>query len=308
LKSQPKAALSADKFYTETTHNNKIKFRLLPKEVAMQLSKVRKIFGRLPILIMMATTLCTHSWADTVQINNFEMHYEVLGGGEPLLLLHGFNGTGATWDSLTDELEKQYQLIIPDLRGHGLSTNPSGIFTHRQSALDVFALIDHLELEQVRAMGISTGGMTLLHMATQQPDRIGSMVLIGATIYFPKQAREIMRGQDLANIPEEQMQYLRNLHPRGDEQIFSLRRQFNAFKDSYDDMNFTSPFLSTITAKTLIVHGDRDVYFPARIALEMYTGISNSYLWIVPGGGHVPIFGSIEQYFLQVASEFLSNN
>ena len=104
------------------------------------------------------------------------------------------------------ELAEHYQLIIPDLRGHGRSTNPSGAFTHRQSALDVYALLDQLGVKRFKAMGISTGGMTLLHMATQQRDRVEAMVLIGATSYFPEEARAIMRevpGNALAGDPAD---------------------------------------------------------------------------------------------------------
>jgi pimeloyl-ACP methyl ester carboxylesterase len=68
--------------------------------------------------------------------------------------------------------------------------------------------------------------------------------------------------------------------------------QFHAFKDSYGDMNFTPPYLSTITANTLILHGDRDQFFPVSIPVEQYQAIPNSYLWIVPNGGHVPLLWS----------------
>ena len=57
-------------------------------------------------------------------------------------------------------------------------------------------------------------------------------------------------------------------------------------KDSYDDMNFTKPYLSTIKAKTLIVHGDRDEYFPVEIPVTLYNSIPNSYLWILPNMNH----------------------
>jgi len=70
-------------------------------------------------------------------------------------------------------------------------------------------------------------------------------------------------------------------------------------------MNFTPPYLSTITAHTLIVHGDRDSFFPVSIPLEMYTAIPESYLWIVPHGGHVPILGDMSQRFMQTALDFL---
>ena len=130
--------------------------------------------------------------------------------------------------------------------------------------------------------------MTLLHMATAQPERVEAMVLIGATSYFPEQAREIMR----ASTPESLSWILEEAHSRGLEQARELVSQLLAFNDIYDDMNFTPPYLSTITASTLIVHGDRDPFFPVSIPVEEYEAIPNSYLWIVPNGGHVPLLGS----------------
>lgn len=262
-------------------------------------------FCKAVAFLAVVTIVCPRAWGEVVHVDGFEMHYEVIGQGEPLLLLHGFTGAGENWNPIAADFSEQFQLVIPDLRGHGASTNPGGEFTHRQSALDVYALLDHLGLERVKAMGISTGGMTLLHMATQKPQRIEAMVLIGATIYFPEQAREIMRNTSPTSVPEERMQALRELHQRGEGQVASLLNQFNAFKDSYDDMNFTEPYLTTIHARTLIIHGDRDQFFPVEIARQMYEGIPNSYLWIVPNGGHIPIFGRIQEHFVETSKMFL---
>jgi pimeloyl-ACP methyl ester carboxylesterase len=240
----------------------------------------------------------------TVRLNDIEMHYRTLGSGEPLLLLHGFGGCGDDWQPFIQPLAKQFQVIIPDLRGHGWSTNPGKTFSHRQSAADVLALVDHLALKRVRAMGISTGGMTLLHMATRQPERIEAMVLIGATSYFPPQARAIMTASS-DKTPPEVREMQQKCAKRGGDQARELSAQFTAFKDSYDDMNFTAPYLTTIRARTLIVHGDRDIFFPVSIPVEMYQAIRGSELWIVPGGGHVPIYGPRLAEFLSIATEFL---
>ncbi len=53
-------------------------------------------------------------------------------------------------------------------------------------------------------------------------------------------------------------------------------------------MNFTAESLSRITARTLIVHGDRDPFYPVELAVELLRGIPNSALWVVPNGGHGP--------------------
>jgi pimeloyl-ACP methyl ester carboxylesterase len=243
----------------------------------------------------------------TLRVNDIEMYVEVRGTGEPLVLLHGFSQCGSTWGRVADLLAERYQLIIPDLRGHGRSTNPSGAFTHRQSAIDVYALLDQLGVTRFKAMGISTGGMTLLHMATQQRDRIDAMVLIGATSYFPEEARVFMRQAVADSLSPQDRRFYAECATRGDSQIRELVTQFGRFKDSYDDMNFTPPLLGSIKARTLIVHGDRDEFFPVNIPVEMYRAIPAAALWIVPEGDHVPVFGRHLREFQEVALAFLRN-
>jgi pimeloyl-ACP methyl ester carboxylesterase len=247
----------------------------------------------------------TSTHGQTELINGIEMYYELCGQGEPLVLLHGFMGAGSNWNPFKSDLAREYRLIVPDLRGHGRSTNPSMEFTFRQSALDLFALLDRLEIKRFKAIGMSAGGKTLLHMATQQPERVEAMVLVSATPYFPESARAIMRQVTAEGRSDEEWRLMREWHKHGDEQIRALWRQGNAFKDSYDDMNFTPPYLSTITAQTLIVHGDRDPFYPVDIALEMYKAIPASYLWVIPNGGHGPIFGGVTESFIRTATDFL---
>lgn len=240
-------------------------------------------------------------------INDIEMYYELRGEGEPLLLLHGGGGVGANWELIFKEPPDGYQLVIPDMRGHGRTTNPSAGFTFRQLAQDLFGLLDRLRIERCQAIGLSLGAKTLLHLATQQPSRIAAMVLVSATPYFPEQARTIMRELTPENRTDAEWQQMRQWHPQGDEQIRKLWRQMNALKDSYDDMNFTPPYLSTITARTLIVHGDRDPLYPVNLAVEMYTAIPLASLWVVPNGGHGPIFGDLTNRFVETALWFLRN-
>jgi pimeloyl-ACP methyl ester carboxylesterase len=71
-------------------------------------------------------------------------------------------------------------------------------------------------------------------------------------------------------------------------------------------MNFSSEDLSIIKARTLIIHGERDNFFPVEIALDLNRSISNSSLWIIPNGEHVPIFNS-EVLFTSEALKFLVN-
>jgi pimeloyl-ACP methyl ester carboxylesterase len=74
--------------------------------------------------------------------------------------------------------------------------------------------------------------------------------------------------------------------------------------DSYDDMNFTPASLSRITATTLIIYGDRDFLYPVEMAFEMYRAIPRSALWVVPNGGHVPIFPDSAAQFVPTTLAF----
>src|SRR6185312_2372963 len=140
----------------------------------------------------------------TLSVNNIDLYYEVHGNGFPLLLLHGFTGSGAALVPIFEPFTNTHQLIIPDLRGHGKSTNPMKKFTHTQATQDIFALLDHLNIKQCNAVGFSAGGNILLHMATQQPALINSMALVSTTPYYPKEARVFMNQFAVADRTKEE--------------------------------------------------------------------------------------------------------
>jgi pimeloyl-ACP methyl ester carboxylesterase len=247
----------------------------------------------------------------TMNVNGIEMYFELYGEGEPLVLLHGFTGCGGDWKHVFDleGLARRYRLIVPDARGHGRSTNPDGTFTHRACANDLGALLDGLGVGRIRAIGMSLGGNTLLHLATRAPARIDAMVLVSATMYYPAPARVIMRQAAPENQPPEQWQSMRERHRHGDQQIRALWRHACGFADSYDDdMCFTPPHLATIAARTLIVYGDRDPLYPVEMGVEMYRAIPHAALRVVAGGGHGPIFAGRERTeFVAAALAFLED-
>ncbi len=245
----------------------------------------------------------------TLTIDGVEIFFEERGdpAAEPLILLHGFTGSGADWRLVfdLDALAREYRVLIPDARGHGRSTNPTGEFSVRRCALDVLGLLDTLGVESFRAVGLSLGAKTLLHVATRAPARVRAMVLVSATPYFPEQARSLMRAAGAAEHSEAEWALMRSQHRHGDDQIRALWRTAATFAASYDDMNFTPPYLSTITAQTLLVNGDRDPLYPVELSVEMYRAIPRSRLWIVPDEGHVPIFGEARDAFVKTALTFL---
>jgi pimeloyl-ACP methyl ester carboxylesterase len=237
-------------------------------------------------------------------INGIDIYFETYGEGKPLLLLHGFMGSGADWGLVFKIPPDGYKSIFPDLRGHGRSTNPPGIFTFQQSARDMFGLLDAMNIGKFHAIGLSGGAQTLLHMAIQQPDRVNAMVLVSGGHYFPKEARAFMRGFSLETLPFAELAAMRQRHKFGEDQLHMLLTQARGFQTSYDDMSFTPPHLSTITARTLIVFGDKDPLYPVEIPVEMHNSIPKSRLWIVPNGGHGPIFGDVREQFVDTTLSF----
>jgi pimeloyl-ACP methyl ester carboxylesterase len=155
---------------------------------------------------------------------------------------------------------------------------------------------------------MSAGANTLLHMATQQPSRIETMIHVSGTPRFPDQARAIMATMtDQGRSPAEWAE-MRARHHHGDDQIRALWRHAREFAGDREDMNFDAAQLSAITARTLIVHGDRDPLYPVELAVELFRAIPNAALDVVPNGGHGPIFGEQAAPFVTTAAAFLAAN
>ena len=242
------------------------------------------------------------------EVNGYRMHYELYGdaSGEPLLWLHGWSGSGQDWKYIfVNRPPAGFRLIGPDIRGNGASTGFEGTHSFRQSARDMFDLLDYLGIPKIKAIGLSGGGIILLHMATQQPDRIKAMVVISAPPYFPEQARAIQRQFSFDLLSETEQIAMRERSKGGQKQIDWLMAQTSLMANTYDDVNFTPPVLGTISARTLIVFGDADPLYPVRLAFELRESIPRSALWVVPNGGHGPVFGSNANAFAETASEFL---
>lgn len=269
---------------------------------------------KLLTLLMIGISISAYSQGENIdELNGSKIHYVIRGEGEPVLLLHNFFASHKMWLPWIEDLPKTYKYIIPDLRGHGLSTNPAEVYRHNDNARDIYSLLDSLGIDKFKAIGTSSGGMTLLHMATLDTTRIEKMILIGATIYFPSESREIGTKATYETIDEAWRQMILYHQPGGEKQARELLRLFREVNATYNDMNFTSPYLSSIKCPTLIIHGDRDPFFPIDIPVEKYKSIPDSYLWVIPNGGHLPFVHSKENsiwstVFIKVMDDFFEGN
>lgn len=242
-----------------------------------------------------------------VAVRDLELFVTERGEGDALVLLHGMTGSHADWELVfdLDELARSYRVLALDARGHGRSTNPSGRFSHREGARDLLALLDTLGVERYYGIGLSLGANTLLHAAIAAPERAAGLVLVAATTHFPEQARAIMRSVNPDAMPESEWQTMRARHPRGDAQIRALWQHARDFADSTDDMNLSAADLAEVIAPTLVVNGDRDPLYPGEISVSLFRGLPRASLFVIPGGGHGPIFEEFREAFARAALAFL---
>ena len=108
--------------------------------------------------------------------------------------------------------------------------------------------------------------------------------------------------------PETGWKAMREQHAHGDEQIRALLEFLASLSRDYEDATFTPPHLGTITARTMIVHGDRDYCFPVSLATQMYESIPDAYLYVLPYGDHVPITGWRAVPFMRMVTMFLGGS
>lgn len=112
--------------------------------------------------------------------DDVRLHYLTRGHGADVMLIHGLGSSGADWAFQVPALETRYRVILPDLRGSGHSSCPSGPYSIEQFARDLWALADSLGAGEVALVGFSLGGAVALEMALQRPDRVPRLVLINS--------------------------------------------------------------------------------------------------------------------------------
>lgn len=114
------------------------------------------------------------------KIENASYWYEVDGEGEPVVLLHGFTGSTATWKDLAESLAVAYQVIRIDLPGHGRTKTPGGR-SMDACIRDLKGLLESIGVDCFHLVGYSMGGRTALSFAANYPEMVETLVLESAS-------------------------------------------------------------------------------------------------------------------------------
>lgn len=117
-----------------------------------------------------------------VQTNGTSLYVRVGGKGPAVVLLHGFGDTGDMWAPLAAVLVTDHTVIVPDLRGMGLSAHPDTGYTKKNQALDVIGVMDALKVERAALVTHDIGNMVGYPLAAQFPERISRWAVIDAPL------------------------------------------------------------------------------------------------------------------------------
>lgn len=222
----------------------------------------------------------TSGYAD---INGIKMYYEIHGGGEPLVLIHGGGSTIQTsFGRILPLFAQHYKVIAVELQAHGHTSDRDAPESFEQDADDVAALVKHLNISKAHFLGFSNGGNTSMRIAMRHPELVNKLVLISSLYKRDGMIPGFFEGMqhaNLDNMPELLKTYYLQINndQKGLLAMFTKDRdRMLHFKDWSDDE------LRDIKAPAFIICGDHDVV-TSEHSIKMSQLIPNAQLMILPG-------------------------
>src|SRR5438309_7021099 len=117
-----------------------------------------------------------------IQTDGAKLHVRVGGQGPAVVLLHGFGDTGDMWAPLAADLARDHTVVVPDLRGMGLSSRPAGGYDKRTQAADIRSVLTALGLDRAAVVGHDIGTMVAYAYAARYPDKTEKLVVMDAPV------------------------------------------------------------------------------------------------------------------------------
>ena len=120
--------------------------------------------------------------AREITTNGTSIYVRAGGAGPAVVLLHGYGETGDMWATMAVDLARDHTVVVPDLRGLGLSSKPAGGFDKKTQAGDLAGVLDELKIDRAALVTHDIGNMVGYAFAAQYPDRVPRFVLIDAPL------------------------------------------------------------------------------------------------------------------------------
>ena len=259
------------------------------------------------------------------RVNGASFHYEVMGEGEPLVLVHPGIADGRMWDGQFEAFAGRYRVIRYDMRGFGRTVVTSGgTYSHHD---DLRGLLDYLGIEQARFVGCSMGGKTVIDFALEFPGRTRALVLVGSAVGGfepdvdpPKEWDELVAADeagDLERVSELEVRVWVDGPYRGTDRVEPAVRDLvremdlidlkNEAAGSGDEQPLQPPAanrLTEIQIPALVVVGDRDRPEIVATADLLEERLPNAQKVVMTGTAHLPNMERPEE-FNRIVLEFL---
>jgi len=255
-----------------------------------------------------------------------EVVYEVSGSGAPIVLLHPFPANHELWHPCLQAMQSRYQLILPDLRGHGDSEIGEGPATMAKHAADLVRVLDAEQIGRAMFVGVSIGGYILFEFWRKHRARVAALVLCNTKAAGETAESRTARLQAAADVLERGTEpffeglvtkllgettrrtrpdlvdgALRMMRKMSPEDIAGVQRGMAERPDSVET-------LKTINVPSLIVTGAEDQLTGVLEAEVIRQSIAGSQMMVVPRAGHYSpweqpeAFGRILRQFVDRAT------
>jgi pimeloyl-ACP methyl ester carboxylesterase len=246
--------------------------------------------------------------SSTARVNGATLHYELVGEGEPLVLLHAGIADGRMWDAQIEAFAQRYRVISYDMRGFGKTAMVQGPYSHHE---DLRALLEYLDVGRAHLLGCSMGGATVLDFALRFPERVGALVLVGsavsgfeAEVEPPKQWEELLAADeagDLERVSELEVQIWVDGPGRRPEDVPAgvrdVVREMNliALRNEASELGEELPpeppavdRLGEIRAPSLVIVGELDQPWTIARADLLERELPNARKVVMSGVSHLP--------------------
>jgi pimeloyl-ACP methyl ester carboxylesterase len=233
--------------------------------------------------------------------------FDDVGPGPVVVLLHGFPLDRTMWTHQRSSVGAIYRVILPDLRGHGSTAAPDGIYTVDDMADDVIELLEALQIDgPVVFGGLSMGGYVTLSIAARYPERVKALMLMNtrASADSPEAAKTRIELAERVEATGQTSEVLAAMLPK----LFSkntFEHHPSLVARTYDRMARTparaiagtlrglasrpdrTENLASIAVPTLVVTGVDDLIVPLEETERMAARIPGSNLVVIPNAGHI---------------------
>ncbi len=238
---------------------------------------------------------------ETITLNGFNLAYIRHGKGTPHLLLHGYPLDHSIWDKTAGILDKNFDLILPDLRGFGASSTVEAQYTLEDMSGDLLALMEKLGVSKAFVSGHSMGGYLALAFARLHPDRVSGLGLVSTQLLADPPERKEGRYKTASEVMEKGITGVADSMSTKLTPDIALQRRMRslitvqskagvigALKAMAERSDSTS-FLSSFQKPVVIIHGDKDDLIPIERARETRQALPTARLLELAGVGHLPM-------------------